>query len=224
MRDTRSFSLMPSHVRPAPAVGNNRQDREDFGCETPIRTLGRTWKTVGSELIASADNSTADAIVTKLFYDHVRRVQAFVRSHHPSADVDDVVSETFLIAWRKSAEIEPGKEAAWLLGVARNVIHNNTRSRLRRTNFTDALIAARPRTTTSLGDDDLLAEDVDALQEAFGKLRTDDQEILLLAVWQGLSGDELATVLGTSNRRATDRLHRARKRLRKSIDQSEEES
>src|SRR3954470_19246687 len=53
----------------------------------------------------------------------VRRVGA------PAAD--DVVAETFLVAWRRLDAV-PAHELAWLLGVARKVVSNQQRGERRR--------------------------------------------------------------------------------------------
>jgi RNA polymerase sigma factor (sigma-70 family) len=67
---------------------------------------------------------------------------------------------------------------------------------------------------------------LDALAER-GRLRTaldgladSDRELLLLVVWEGLSPAEAAVALGISQVAARSRLHRARKRAMKALQQS----
>ena len=48
---------------------------------------------------------------------------------------------------------------------------------------------------------------------AMAELKPGDQEILMLAAWEELSGPEIAAVLGISTSAAEQRLHRAKKRL-----------
>lgn len=179
---------------------------------------------MGPELIDEHHGGGTDAqAVTELFYAHARRVHGYVRHHHPGIDADDIVSETFVIAMRRLAEIKPGFEAAWLIGVARNVVRNTTRSARRRQQFVEALVNARPRVSSDLADADLLSEDVESLRSAFAQLAPEDQEVLLLAAWEGLAGRDLAIVLGTTAERATDRLYRARRRLREHVRTDSEE-
>src|SRR5689334_7566542 len=59
------------------------------------------------------------------------RVAAFARRHVPSADVHDVVAETFLQAWRRWGDV-PDPPIAWLIGTARKVIGNQRSARGRR--------------------------------------------------------------------------------------------
>ena len=163
-------------------------------------------------------------VVTELFYRHARRVHGYVRHQHPKVDADDVVSETFVIAMRRLGEINAGSEAAWLIGVARNVVRNTARSARRREQFVEALVSTRPRVASDLADTELLTEDVEALRSGFAQLAPDDQEVLLLAAWEGLAGRDLAIVLGTTAERANDRLYRARRRLREHVRSNESET
>jgi RNA polymerase sigma factor (sigma-70 family) len=54
-------------------------------------------------------------------------------------------------------------------------------------------------------------------RQAFERLSDDDRELLSLVAWEGLSGHEIAKVLGCSRGAARLRLHRARKRLAKEL-------
>jgi RNA polymerase sigma-70 factor (ECF subfamily) len=149
-----------------------------------------------------------------LFSAHVRAIEAYVAGHYPGADGDDIVSETFGVAWRRWSEMPVGAERPWLIGVARHLIRNTVRSARRRTVFVEALAAFRPPVTTDLAGDGMLAEDLEAMRSAFAELSGVDQEILLLAAWEDLRGAELASVLGITADQASVRLHRARRRLR----------
>lgn len=106
---------------------------------------------------------------------------------------------------------------AWLIGVARNLIRNADRSRRRREQFVDVLVAARPTVSVGLAGSRVSVEDLDVLQSAFGRLRPAEQEILLLAAWEGLEREALGVVLGVPASTATVRLFRARQRLRRLI-------
>ncbi len=107
---------------------------------------------------------------------------------------DEVVSETFAIAWRRFADV-PDSALPWLLGVARNVLRDGHRARVRRESFTAALgrWAARPA-----GD---IAEEVAerlAVLRAMAALPDADREILILIAWQGLTPREAAKVVRCS--------------------------
>lgn len=131
-------------------------------------------------------------------------------------DAADVVAETFLIAWRRLAEVPAGTEARlWLYAVARRTIANLHRSERRRTRLGGRLAESlRTELATQPTRDGEAAE---ALR-AMGELGDEDRELLLLVAWEGLSPSEAAKVLAISSLAARSRLHRARRRLRTLIE------
>jgi RNA polymerase sigma-70 factor, ECF subfamily len=132
-----------------------------------------------------------------------------IRRTEPDA-VDDIVAETFTIAWRRLDDVPTGEEARlWLYGAARRVLANHERAKRRRdrllTRLRDQATSPihRPRTT----DDD------SALADAFARLPPADREILSLMAWEELDAGQIGRVLGCSRGAVRIRLHRARRRL-----------
>ncbi|SEH01829.1 RNA polymerase sigma-70 factor, ECF subfamily [Nonomuraea solani] len=123
-------------------------------------------------------------------------------------DTADVISETFLTAWRRIGEVPEGERALlWLYGVARRVLANQKRGASRRAGLADRLrdelAADRPGTPA----------DLEYVRAAFDELGERDREVLALACWEELSSEQIAKVLGCTAIAARTRLHRARKRL-----------
>jgi RNA polymerase sigma-70 factor (ECF subfamily) len=58
------------------------------------------------------------------------------------------------------------------------------------------------------------------VDEAMSTLSDADRELLALALWEGLDPGEIAQVLGCSRNAARIRLHRARKRFAKALEQA----
>ncbi|NUT40669.1 MAG: RNA polymerase sigma factor [Thermoactinospora sp.] len=145
-------------------------------------------------------------------YDECRqRVWAYVVSRAGRQVADEVVSETFAIAWRKFDQV-PQHALPWLLGVARNVLRDSIRAEARR----DGLQRELQEWIT--GDvADHVAERLGVLK-AMARLTQDEREILILVAWQGLSPRDCAKVLGCSVPTFRVRLHRARKRLQAELD------
>ncbi|MFI7444887.1 RNA polymerase sigma factor [Nonomuraea indica] len=158
------------------------------------------------------------------------RFEAIYNAHYPAIhqyatrrtdspeDTADVMSETFLTAWRRIADVPEGEAARlWLYGVARRVLANQRRGQSRRAGLAerlkDASSAARPS-----GPDGL-----DHVREAFDGLPARDRDVLALACWEGLTGPEIGKVLGCTATAARIRLHRARKRLAKALGLTEED-
>ncbi|WP_043623862.1 RNA polymerase sigma factor [Nonomuraea candida] len=139
-------------------------------------------------------------------------VASYVRRRAGSPDdIADVIAETFTTAWRRLSAVPQGDEARlWLYGVARRVLANHFRAEERRIALAvrlreEAAAWTQPGTT------------YDPAQQAFQRLADDDKELLSLVAWEGLSGAEIAKVLGCSRGAARLRLHRARKRLAKEL-------
>lgn len=126
------------------------------------------------------------------------------------ADVDDVVSETYTVAWRRRDEpVERDTPLPWLYGIAGNVLRNRSRAHRRRLRLVDR-IGAQP-TPVAAGDP---AERPGAdLRSALDQLTFEDQEVLRLVAWEGLSHAEVGTALGCSTNAVGIRVHRARQRL-----------
>jgi RNA polymerase sigma-70 factor, ECF subfamily len=139
-------------------------------------------------------------------YSAVRRY-AFYRGV-AGADADDLVSETFLVAWRRLESVPRDDPVPWLLAVAANVQRNRARSRRRYQAMVERLAVSPPVAAP--------ADPTDfhgAVAGALAALSDDDREVLCLVAWDGLTPREAAVVLGTSGGAARLRLHRARRRL-----------
>ncbi|MEV2238387.1 RNA polymerase sigma factor [Micromonospora sp. NPDC049891] len=131
-------------------------------------------------------------------------------------DAADVVAETFLVAWRRSADLPSDDEIRlWLYGVARRVLANHHRSGTRRERLGERL---RQRlTAVSTPDPGSEVPQRLAVRAALRRLNDTDREMLLLTVWEGLQPREAAEVVGVSPAAARTRLSRARARLRELI-------
>lgn len=168
--------------------------------------------------VVPAVDAQRRAAFEALFRAHYQGIEAFVRFQYPSVDGADILSATFETAWRRLDDIPAAAHRGWLVGVARNHCMNALRSQRRSRNHLDSFIATRTRFVHELHHDSLPPEMVDVLQEAFSALRPGDQEVLLLAAWDGLTGDDLGEALGTTGATAAVRLFRARERLRAKFD------
>jgi RNA polymerase sigma-70 factor, ECF subfamily len=157
----------------------------------------------------TADDERRRFAFEQLFADHLRTVSAYVRRRAAAEEADDVVAETFLVAWRRLEDVPP-EPKGWLLAVARRVLANQRRATGRRTALTARAAATMsPRADAGEGDACVL--------RALAKLSERDRDLLLLAAWDGLTADEIAAVVGCSRAAAKVRLHRARRRLQRKL-------
>ena len=157
---------------------------------------------------------------TRLYREHGRAVLGYaLRRVDDSEDAADVVAETFLVAWRRLGEVPIGEaERLWLYATARLVLANLHRSERRRTRLGQRLSETlRDELTTSPAPSGEAAEVLRAMRG----LAEDDRELLLLIAWEELSPGEAARVLGISALAARSRLHRARRRLRRLLEDAD---
>jgi RNA polymerase sigma factor (sigma-70 family) len=159
----------------------------------------------------------AQARFSRLYREQGRAILAYaLRRVEEPEDAADVVAETFLVAWRRLAEVPIGDgERLWLYGVARLVLSNLHRSERRRTRLGARLAETLAGELTAPPEPSGEAAEV---LRAIGDLGTDDRELLLLIAWEELSPSEAARVLGITPLATRSRLHRARRRLRKLLD------
>ncbi len=146
---------------------------------------------------------------TSLFDAYAPQVHRYLRRRaaNPS-DVDDLVSDVFLVAWRRLGEIPRDAELPWLYKTAWLTLANHRR-RVVPLPVGDAAAVDRQLDADPA---DVVIEDV-ALAQAWGTLSTRDREVLRLAAWEGLDGAGLAAALGVSVGGAAAALSRARSRL-----------
>jgi RNA polymerase sigma-70 factor (ECF subfamily) len=153
-------------------------------------------------------------------YDACRqRVWAYAAARAGRQAADDVVSETFAVAWRRLADV-PEPPLPWLLGVARNVLRDRYREEARRAAFTAGFAGGPPPGAAGAAEGDIaerVAERL-AVLRAMAALPDGDREILILVAWQGLSPKDAAKVVGCSATALRVRLHRARKRLMREVE------
>ena len=151
-----------------------------------------------------------------LYHDNYRMLLAYARRRIDSQTADEVVADTFLVAWRRREEVPESYERPWLYGVARNTIRTAQRSDHRRNALAGKLCQSRDPLWTS--DRRESTDRADALLPALQTLRESDREILMLVAWEELSHAEIGHVLGLSPNAVAIRIHRARKQLADRID------
>jgi RNA polymerase sigma-70 factor (ECF subfamily) len=144
-----------------------------------------------------------------LFRQNADAVLAYATRRSDPDTGQEVVAETFAVAWRR-LDVVPDPAIAWLLGVARKVLANERRSRTRTESLTLRIVSG------SVASADDPAEVVDArlsVQAAIDRLLPAEREVLELIAWEGLSPAQAAEALGCSRAAIAVRMHRARRRL-----------
>jgi RNA polymerase sigma-70 factor (ECF subfamily) len=147
-------------------------------------------------------------------YDRYRgRVYAYAVSRAGRQLADEVVSEVFLVAWRRLDEL-PADPLPWLLITARNVIGSEFRAAARQESLTAELSSWVSGVAADIADE---VSERHAVLRALAALPAADRELLTLSAWHGLSPRDAAAVAGCSVATYFVRLHRARRRLEKAL-------
>jgi RNA polymerase sigma factor (sigma-70 family) len=156
-----------------------------------------------------------------LFTRHAATIQRYVTRRLGPDAADDVVADTFLLAFRQRDSYDPARADAlpWLYGIATNLIGRHRRDEVR-------LYRALART----GADEVTApftDQVDSavtasmasrrLAAALARLPAAYRDPLLLFVWGDLSYEETAIALGVPKGTVRSRISRARARLRRTL-------
>lgn len=167
------------------------------------------------------DESEATSRFEELYASAYRKVLAFARQRTANLeDAYEVVSETFLVAWRRLEDaLSADNSLAWLYGVAYRVLANQRRQQRRQGRLearieAQADIGIQSLTPRGLEDREILAEVTRILDE----LPTKYQEVLRLTAYQDCSPAEIASILQVHPSVARTRLYRARLRLRRILD------
>jgi RNA polymerase sigma-70 factor (ECF subfamily) len=157
----------------------------------------------------------------ELFTATHRRVFAYVvRRGTAPADVDDVVADVYVVAWRRFDDVSWDDPLPWLIGVARNLLRNQQRAQRRNGALLQRLRSEPPpdqaASDAAIGE----VEDIRAVRRALANLSDADRELLQLAAVEELSPAQIAVVLDCKAVTARVRLHRARTRLRAALERS----
>ena len=142
---------------------------------------------------------------------HLAVLTALAAQQVPSADVEDVVQETLVRAWRRRATFRParGTARAWLVAILLD------RARRHRTRSRPVeLIGLRPDDDPATGNSpDLAAGHMD-IDRAIAALPRRQREVIWLHYLADLSVSDIATVLGISAGSVKTHLHLGRNALR----------
>ena len=148
-----------------------------------------------------------------IFEEYAGSVLSYALRRVDSPDeAKDVVSETFLVAWRRLDDV-PEPPLPWLLGTARRVLANQRRAAGNRA----GLVAKLSREAESGATAEPADERARRVRDAMSRLPETYRESLALIYWEGLSTAEAARVVGRSRAAMLVRLHRARRLLEREL-------
>lgn len=147
----------------------------------------------------------------ELYLRHAQPVLRFLtRSLLDTAAAEDLCQEVFLtLAGTASRYTHQGRLRSWILGIAAKKAGGWRRRQWVRTRLLGTLGLSSEGSTAPMPEHGRR----DVMEDAFEQLPIELREVLVLQLGEGLSGVEIAEVLGISHGAARVRLHRARQKL-----------
>ncbi len=144
-------------------------------------------------------------------FDFVYRVAR--RLGTPEPELDDVVQETFLVAFRKLADFRSGRLSTWLYRIAANVTSDRHRRRRVRRAFATVFGAFEEEPIQELTPQrELEAREVEhEVSRILERMAPKKREVFVLFELEGLSGEQIAELTGCRVSTVWTRLHYARK-------------
>ncbi len=166
--------------------------------------------------IASVMDDRDPEAFRALYRAHYGTVCRYLAARVHRSAVEDVAAETFLVAWRRQAELPP-HIVPWLLNTAAKCLANARRSVDRADALAARLAGVLPPSAPGL--DAALESSARrrALVAALVAVGERDRELLLLRFWDDLAPREIAAVLGVSSVTVRARLSRASRRLEREL-------
>lgn len=152
----------------------------------------------------------------QIFRANLPEISRFLARRMDHAQVEDLASDLFELAWNKKDSIPANLELPWLYKSARYLISNQRRKEQNRSRIFSMLQAP----VSSPSAEEIALADI-GLGSAWAKLKPREQELLSLWALDGLSHKEIAIVLEINENTAAIRLTRAKAKLKEILTHSE---
>ena len=140
------------------------------------------------------------------------QISSYLVRRCDKSEVEELASRVFEIAWRKRAQAPQNYELAWLYRIAGFVVANHRRAIKSEQN----LIARLRPLDFAPSPEDIAIADL-SLSKAWGKLSPFEREAISLTAFEGLSNQDAAKVLEISPNAFTQRLGKARAKLKANL-------
>jgi RNA polymerase sigma factor (sigma-70 family) len=186
-----------------------------------------------SQPVTATDSAVMDSAVIQasatepeafgqIFDRHAAAIHRYLARRAGGSLADDLTAETFLIAFRSRAKYDEAQLDArpWLYGIAANLLRGHQRAEIRqyralaRTGADPAMADHGEQVTAQVA----AASSVRALAAVLAKLPVREREVLTLVSQAQLSYPEVARALDIPIGTVRSRLHSARARIRRALE------
>lgn len=168
---------------------------------------------VDDELLADAESPASTAQFSALVRQMSAELTAFVTRRLGRGEAEDVVSEIFVVVWRRWDQVpaDPDGQRAWVYEVAKRTTMDALKGERRRTALASRVATSGQRPRSAEPEADLLSRE--SIEGLLVQLPDGQAQALRLTIVEGRSSAEAADQLGISVTALTTRLARARKVL-----------
>jgi len=163
---------------------------------------------------------SVDPDFEQLYAAHRQTLHAYVLGRTGDAELAlDLLQDVFVRAWRNLASLDslpPGRQRAWLISVARNLVvdHHRAQGTRRATGLALACEAAiGERAAVGADAEALEHQRLELLDAAIWRLPDELRSVLLLSVLDGRTSTEIGEALGRPAGTVRYQLAQARRRL-----------
>jgi RNA polymerase sigma factor (sigma-70 family) len=153
-----------------------------------------------------------------IFDRHAPYVHRYLARRLGREAADDLVAETFLVAFGKRKRYDQSRADArpWLYGIATNLVSQHRRDEARQLRLRNAIgpdpdVASHAERVVAQVAAQAMGQ---LLGTALAELSTGDRDVLLLVAWEGLTYEQVAAALDIPVGTVRSRLNRARKLVR----------
>ena len=161
------------------------------------------------------DTATNSIQWTLVFEDNYAFVNSITRRlAGPNLDADDLTQDVFVVVHQKLASLrDPTRLRSWLYGICRRVAAHQRRKHRIRTAIRD-LLGKETRVMSATPEDYAGQREIERrLYDTLDRLTEKRREALILYALEGMTGEEIAALLGIPVATVWTRLHAARKDL-----------
>ena len=160
-------------------------------------------------LVDEAKDGSQGAFAT-LYQQYTRLVHGILLARVPQSEVEDLVQEVFLLAWRRLKSLrDTNAFGSWIAMIARNQAIDYYRKAVQTTELGEAMLKQQAPDPAALA----VLDTIRAMPEAY-------RETLVLRLVEGMTGPEIAIQTGLTPDSVRVNLHRGMKILREKLEGS----
>ncbi len=148
------------------------------------------------------------AAFSQLYDQYARMVHGILLARVPRSEVDDLMQDVFLLAWRRVRELrDPQAFGGWLASIARNQATDYIRREPKWAELDEGMLRQNPAVPEAMA----VLDTIRGLGEAY-------RETLVLRLVEGMTGPEIAERTGLTPDSVRVNLHRGMKLLREKLE------